>query len=236
MISTSLFIATAVAAIPAFAGDHLLNLDWGQLGDSSDRLRSHCNDRAVDMITIGFVDVSPENAGGNGYPGTNFASPASALTAITPTDPLTASEPRLPPSTSRQEMLLNSESSSSITVVDKVEETNGTDEAIATTQAISPVPNTDVTNTASTTSADIATTLETTIVAATETLISSIAGTKISTITSKATGTLFAEVVVTETAVSHTAICPASEAGTTIEHIKEEQPSESATTLGGIWL
>ena len=36
-------------------------------------LASFCNDATIDIIPIGFVNVFPDEAGSNGFPGTNFA-------------------------------------------------------------------------------------------------------------------------------------------------------------------
>lgn len=46
----------------------------GQNGktDGTDRLRDRC-DEGPDYVSLSFVNVSPENGNGTGYPGTNFA-------------------------------------------------------------------------------------------------------------------------------------------------------------------
>ncbi|KXJ93985.1 glycoside hydrolase superfamily [Microdochium bolleyi] len=63
--------AALLAAVPALAHEYSINAYWGQRGPDTDRLASYCDSDSIDFITLGFVNVSPENGGG--YPGTNFA-------------------------------------------------------------------------------------------------------------------------------------------------------------------
>ncbi|KAM0333455.1 hypothetical protein ACHAQA_002117 [Verticillium albo-atrum] len=65
-------LAVAVAAAPVFANANGgLNLYWGQLGQTTDRLSSYCDSPGVTSVTLSFVNKSPRY--GNDYPGTNFA-------------------------------------------------------------------------------------------------------------------------------------------------------------------
>lgn len=41
-------------------------------GNAQNSLGSFCNDDTIDIIPIGFVKVFPDEAGSNGYPGTDF--------------------------------------------------------------------------------------------------------------------------------------------------------------------
>ncbi|KAH9888712.1 glycoside hydrolase superfamily [Xylariomycetidae sp. FL2044] len=73
--------AAALLAAPALAHytkDYDLNAYWGQSGPPTDRLAQHCASSAIDYITIGFVNNSPENGDGTNYPGTNFAAHCAA--------------------------------------------------------------------------------------------------------------------------------------------------------------
>lgn len=60
----------ALAAAPVLATSSSVNVYWGQQGNGD--LATACQDSSVDYITLGFVNVSPENGGPSGYPGSNF--------------------------------------------------------------------------------------------------------------------------------------------------------------------
>ncbi|KAI7779611.1 hypothetical protein LA080_000635 [Diaporthe eres] len=60
----------ALAAAPVLATSSSVNVYWGQQGNGD--LATACQDPSVDYITLGFVNVSPENGGPTEYPGTNF--------------------------------------------------------------------------------------------------------------------------------------------------------------------
>lgn len=68
-------MVAALAVVPALAsaGNRAssVNVYFGQNG--YDNLTDVCEDSSLEYITLGFVNVSPENGGGAGYPGTNFA-------------------------------------------------------------------------------------------------------------------------------------------------------------------
>lgn len=65
----------ALAVVPAFATHthkaSSVNVYFGQHGNET--LSDVCDDPALEYITLAFVNVSPENGGGAGFPGTNFA-------------------------------------------------------------------------------------------------------------------------------------------------------------------
>lgn len=61
----------ALAASLVLAGDPSVNVYWGQAGDGD--LATACASDAFEYITLSFVNLSPENGGPTGYPGTNFA-------------------------------------------------------------------------------------------------------------------------------------------------------------------
>ena len=63
---------------PALAAPGV-NVYWGQSG-VGDRLVDYCASGGFDYVSVAFVNVSPENAGTSGYPGTNFAAHCSAAT------------------------------------------------------------------------------------------------------------------------------------------------------------
>lgn len=64
--------ASALATVSATTTGSNVNVYWGQNG--GDNLTTICqNDPTFDYITLGFVNVSPENGGASGYPGDNFA-------------------------------------------------------------------------------------------------------------------------------------------------------------------
>lgn len=63
-------VAAALAAVPVLATPSSVNVYWGQQGNGD--LATACQDPSIDYITLGFVNLSPENGGPTGYPGTNF--------------------------------------------------------------------------------------------------------------------------------------------------------------------
>lgn len=66
-MSTSLSVSHAATTLASS-----VNVYWGQAG--MDNLGTVCqNDDSFDYITLGFIDISPENGGESGYPGNNFA-------------------------------------------------------------------------------------------------------------------------------------------------------------------
>ena len=64
------FIAAALAVAPVWAGGKSVNVYWGQNG--ADTLESACESDGFEYITLGFINSSPENGNGTGYPGSNF--------------------------------------------------------------------------------------------------------------------------------------------------------------------
>lgn len=64
------FVAAAIVAAPTLVSASSVNVYWGQNGDGD--LATACEDPSIDYITLGFVNISPENGGVTGYPGTNF--------------------------------------------------------------------------------------------------------------------------------------------------------------------
>ncbi|KAK2600508.1 hypothetical protein N8I77_010035 [Diaporthe amygdali] len=60
----------ALAAVPVLATSSSVNVYWGQQGNGD--LATACQDPSIDYITLGFVNLSPENGGATGYPGNNF--------------------------------------------------------------------------------------------------------------------------------------------------------------------
>lgn len=72
MLFKKSLVAAAVSATPALAHykDYPVNTYWGQNG-VGDTLGQYCESSSVDIVTLAFVNNSPEN--GFGYPGTNFA-------------------------------------------------------------------------------------------------------------------------------------------------------------------
>lgn len=66
-MSTSLSLSNAATTLASS-----VNVYWGQAG--MDNLGTVCqNNDSFDYITLGFIDISPENGGESGYPGNNFA-------------------------------------------------------------------------------------------------------------------------------------------------------------------
>lgn len=61
----------AFAAVPALATASTVNVYFGQ--NENANLSDICADSSFEYITLGFVNVSPENGGASGYPGDNFA-------------------------------------------------------------------------------------------------------------------------------------------------------------------
>ncbi|KAI1407776.1 glycoside hydrolase superfamily [Hypoxylon sp. FL1857] len=66
------------SAFATYTKDYKLNAYWGQSGPDTDTLAQHCASDSIDYITLGFVNNSPENGNGTGYPGTNFAAHCAA--------------------------------------------------------------------------------------------------------------------------------------------------------------
>lgn len=64
------FAVAALVAVPTLVSSSSVNVYWGQNGDGD--LATACQDPSFDYITLGFVNLSPENDGVTGYPGTNF--------------------------------------------------------------------------------------------------------------------------------------------------------------------
>lgn len=60
----------ALAVVPSLVSSSSVNVYWGQHGDAD--LATACQDSSIEYITLGFVNVSPENGGSTGYPGDNF--------------------------------------------------------------------------------------------------------------------------------------------------------------------
>lgn len=75
MFSFKTSLVAALAVVPAMAtasnAPSSVNVYFGQNGNAY--LSDVCDDDSLEYITLGFVNVSPENGGGAGYPGTNFA-------------------------------------------------------------------------------------------------------------------------------------------------------------------
>ncbi|KAI0838257.1 glycoside hydrolase superfamily [Hypoxylon sp. FL0890] len=69
---------SASSAVATYTKDYKLNAYWGQAGPDTDTLAQHCASESIDYITLGFVNNSPENGDGTGYPGTNFAAHCAA--------------------------------------------------------------------------------------------------------------------------------------------------------------
>lgn len=72
----TLFAAAVAVAAPALATSSphkasSVNVYFGQAGTAN--LSDVCADPSFDTVTLGFINTSPENAGGSGYPGDNFA-------------------------------------------------------------------------------------------------------------------------------------------------------------------
>ncbi|KKY33220.1 putative glycoside hydrolase family 18 protein [Diaporthe ampelina] len=63
-------VVAALAAVPVLATSSSVNVYWGQQGNGD--LATACQDPSVDYITLGFINISPENGGPAEYPGTNF--------------------------------------------------------------------------------------------------------------------------------------------------------------------
>ncbi|KAI1392303.1 glycoside hydrolase superfamily [Hypoxylon trugodes] len=78
----SVLVAAAVSAstvaATTYTKDYKLNAYWGQSGPDTDFLGDHCENDNIDYVTVGFVNNSPENGNGTGYPGTNFAAHCAA--------------------------------------------------------------------------------------------------------------------------------------------------------------
>merc|ERR1712000_707751 len=80
LLATATFISSTLASpiletrsVPAKRATGLnLAVYWGQ-GPNQNRLADFCQDSAIDVIPIGFVNTFPDQAGNNGYPGTNYA-------------------------------------------------------------------------------------------------------------------------------------------------------------------
>lgn len=64
------FVVAALAAAPVLATSSSVNVYWGQQGNGD--LATACQDSSIDYVTLGFVNISPENGGPTEYPGTNF--------------------------------------------------------------------------------------------------------------------------------------------------------------------
>lgn len=64
------FTVAALVALPSLVSSSGVNVYWGQHGSGD--LATACEDPSFDFITLGFVNLSPENGGSTGYPGTNF--------------------------------------------------------------------------------------------------------------------------------------------------------------------
>ncbi|KAI0847622.1 glycoside hydrolase superfamily [Daldinia vernicosa] len=69
---------SASSAFATYTKDYKLNAYWGQSGPDTDSLGEHCESDSIDYVTLGFVNNSPENGNGTGYPGTNFAAHCAA--------------------------------------------------------------------------------------------------------------------------------------------------------------
>ncbi|KAK6952115.1 hypothetical protein Daesc_006647 [Daldinia eschscholtzii] len=69
---------SASSAFATYTKDYKLNAYWGQTGPDTDTLGKHCESDSIDYVTLGFVNNSPENGNGTGYPGTNFAAHCAA--------------------------------------------------------------------------------------------------------------------------------------------------------------
>ncbi|KAI2781442.1 glycoside hydrolase superfamily [Daldinia loculata] len=69
---------SASSAFATYTKDYKLNAYWGQSGPDTDSLSEHCESDSIDYVTLGFVNNSPENGNGTGYPGTNFAAHCAA--------------------------------------------------------------------------------------------------------------------------------------------------------------
>ncbi|KAI1801734.1 glycoside hydrolase superfamily [Daldinia bambusicola] len=69
---------SASSAFATYTKDYKLNAYWGQSGPDTDTLGKHCESDSIDYVTLGFVNNSPENGNGTGYPGTNFAAHCAA--------------------------------------------------------------------------------------------------------------------------------------------------------------
>lgn len=68
------FLVAASAVMSALATASLpssVNVYFGQNGNAN--ISDVCADPSLQYITLAFVNVSPENGGGSGYPGSNFA-------------------------------------------------------------------------------------------------------------------------------------------------------------------
>ncbi|KAI0138019.1 glycoside hydrolase superfamily [Hypoxylon sp. NC0597] len=79
-LKNSILIAalSASSSLATYTKDYKLNAYWGQSGPDTDTLAQHCASDSIDYITLGFVNNSPENGNGTGYPGTNFAAHCAA--------------------------------------------------------------------------------------------------------------------------------------------------------------
>lgn len=66
-------LAAALAVVPAFATTigSSVNVYFGQNGNAD--IADVCTDTSFDYITLAFINVSPENGGSSGLPGSNFA-------------------------------------------------------------------------------------------------------------------------------------------------------------------
>lgn len=70
MLFRQSFVAAALVAVPTLVSASSVNVYWGQNGNGD--LATACQDPSIEYITLGFVNISPENGGVTGYPGTNF--------------------------------------------------------------------------------------------------------------------------------------------------------------------
>lgn len=64
-------LAAALAAVPALAIGSSVNVYFGQNGDAD--IGAVCADPSFEYITLAFINISPENGGSSGLPGSNFA-------------------------------------------------------------------------------------------------------------------------------------------------------------------
>lgn len=65
------FLVAALAAVPALATGSSVNVYFGQHGEAD--IGTVCADPSFEYISLAFIDVSPENGGASGLPGSNFA-------------------------------------------------------------------------------------------------------------------------------------------------------------------
>ncbi|KAJ4408645.1 Chitinase 2 [Gnomoniopsis sp. IMI 355080] len=71
MFSRADFLVASLAIVPALATGSSVNVYFGQNGQAD--IGDVCADPSFEYITLGFIDVSPENGGLSGLPGSNFA-------------------------------------------------------------------------------------------------------------------------------------------------------------------